>query len=125
MISWTAYDENGTERQQVYTIGQISYDATGHMSAHLMAPNRPTAGRGASDADRVAASAGYIGYFGRYEIDAARGVVTHHVEGAYGQNMVGTAMPRWFEFSPDGQSLYLMTRTGDRMTGRLRWDRYR
>ena len=32
---------------------------------------------------------------------------------------------RWFEFSPDGQTLYLMTKTGDRVTGRLRWDRYK
>jgi hypothetical protein len=125
LISWIAYDENGGERRQNYTVGQISYDAVGRMSAHLMAPGRPTAGRGATDADRVAASAGYIGYFGRYEVDPVRGVVTHHVEGAYGQNMVGQAMPRWYEFSPDGQTLYLMTRTGDRVTGRLRWDRYR
>ena len=124
LISWTAYDENGAERMQNYTVGQITYDAAGRMSAHLMAPNRPTAGRGATDADRVAASAGYIGYFGRYEIDAARGVVTHHVDGAYGQNMVGQAMPRWYELTPDGQTLYLMTRNGDRVTGRLRWDRY-
>lgn len=123
LISYVMYDEKGTERPTNYTIGQISYDAAGRMSAQLMAKDRPTAGRGASDADRAAAAAGYISYFGRYEIDAARGVVIHHVEGALGQGMVGQAMPRWFEFSPDGQSLFLMTKNGDRVTGRLRWDR--
>jgi hypothetical protein len=127
LVSYTQYDEKGGERAASYTVGQISYDAAGRMSAHLMAPDRPTVGRGqtATDAQRAAAAAGYVGYFGRYEIDAARGVVTHHVDGSSSQNMVGTAMPRWYEFSPDGNTLYLMTKNGDRVTGRLQWVRHR
>jgi hypothetical protein len=125
LVSYVNYDEKGTERQTNFTVGQISYDAAGRMSAQLMAKDRPTAGRGASDAERAAAAAGYVAYFGRYEIDAGRGVVTHHVEGSVSQGMVGQAMPRWYEFSPDGQTLYLMTKNGDRVTGRLRWDRYK
>jgi hypothetical protein len=125
LVSYMMYDEKGTERPTNYIVGQISYDAAGRMSAQLMAKNRPSAGRGASDADRLAALSGYIAYFGRYEIDAERGVVTHHVEGSVNMGMVGQGMPRWFEFSPDGQSLYLMTKNGDRVTGRLRWDRYK
>jgi hypothetical protein len=39
--------------------------------------------------------------------------------------MLGQAMPRYFEFSPDGQTLYLTVKNGDRATGRLRWDRYK
>lgn len=125
LVSYVAYDEKGAERNTGYTVGQISYDAAGRMSAQLMMPNRPTAGRGASDSQRAAAAAGYVAYFGRYEIDAERGVVTHHVEGALSQTMVGQAMPRWFELSPDGQTLYLSTKSGDRVTGRLRWDRHK
>src|SRR5262245_13928787 len=125
LVSYVTYDEKGTERPTNYIVGQISYDAAGRMSAQLMARDRPTAGRGASDAERVAAMSGYVAYFGHYEIDATRGVVTHHVEGSIGQGMVGQGMPRWFEFSPDGNSLYLMTKNGDRVTGRLRWDRYK
>lgn len=125
LISYVTYDEKGTERPTNYSVGQISYDAAGRMSAQLMAKDRPTAGRGASDADRLASLSGYIAYFGRYEIDAERGVVTHHVEGSVSMGMVGQGMPRWFEFSPDGQTLYLMTKNGDRVTGRLRWDRYK
>jgi hypothetical protein len=125
LVSYVSFDEKGTERPTNYTVGQISYDAAGRMSAQLMAKDRPTAGRGASDAERAAAAAGYIAYFGRYEIDAERGVVIHHVEGALGQNMLGQAMPRWFELTPDGQTLYLMTKNGDRVTGRLRWDRHK
>lgn len=31
---------------------------------------------------------------------------------------------RYFEFSPDGKSLFLSVKTGDRVTGKLQWDRY-
>jgi hypothetical protein len=125
LVSYVNYDAKGVETKSNFTIGQISYDAAGRMSAQLMAANRPAAGRGASDADRAAAAAGYVAYFGRYEIDAERGVVTHHVEGSLGQNMVGQAMPRWYEFSPDGSTLFLMTKNGDRVTGRLQWARHK
>jgi hypothetical protein len=125
LVSFVNYDESGTERKTNYTVGQISYDAAGRMSAQLMMPDRPVAGRGATDAQRAAAATGYVAYFGRYEIDAARGVVTHHVEGALSQTMLGQAMPRWYEFSADGQTLYLSTKSGDRVTGRLRWERHK
>jgi hypothetical protein len=125
LVSYITYDQDGTERQSTYTTGQITYDAAGRMSAHLMAPDRPANGRGASEAQRAAAASGYVAYFGRYEIDAARGVVTHHVDGALSVSMVGQAMPRWYEFSADGGTLYLSTRNGDRVTGRLHWERYR
>jgi hypothetical protein len=127
LVSYLQYDEKGVERKSNHTAGQISYDAAGRMSAQLMPGDRPPlpAGGQATDAQRAAAAAGYISYFGRYEIDAERGVVTHHVEGALSQNMLGRAMPRWFELSPDGETLYLSTKNGDRVTGRLRWDRHK
>jgi hypothetical protein len=127
LVSYVRYDENGVERKTNHTAGQISYDAAGRMSAQLMPGDRmplPAVGQ-ATDAQRAASAAGYIAYFGRYEVDAERGVVTHHVEGALNQNMLGRAMPRWFEFSPDGQTLYLSVKTGERITGRLRWDRHK
>jgi hypothetical protein len=49
---------------------------------------------------------------------------THHVEGAMSPNMVGSDQVRYFEFSPDGKSLYLSVKSGDRVTGKLQWDRY-
>jgi hypothetical protein len=127
LISYIQYDQNGVERKTNHTAGQISYDAAGRMSAQLMPGERPSlpAGGTATDAQRAAAAAGYIAYFGWYDIDADHGVVTHHVEGSLSQSMVGQAMPRYFEFSPDGQTLYLTVKNGDRVTGRLRWDRHK
>ena len=127
LISYIQIDQNGVERKTNHVAGQITYDAAGRMSAQLMPGGRvplPTGGA-ATDAQRAAAAAGYVAYFGRYEIDAERGVVTHIVEGSLSQTMLGQAMPRYFELSPDGQSLFLTTKNGDRVTGRLRWDRYR
>jgi lipocalin-like protein len=125
LISYYTYDQNGVETKQNYSVGQIAYDAAGRMSAQLMRADRPQAGRGASDAERAAALSGYIAYFGHYTIDAEKGIVYHHVEGSITQNMLGQAMPRYFSFSPDGASLFLQTRNGDRVTGKLQWDRYK
>ena len=116
LVWWVGYDQNGTETKQPYSVGQISYDAAGRMSAQLQRSDRETLPNPAQ---------GYVAYFGRYEIDAAQKIVSHIVEGSTSANMIGRAMPRHFEFSPDGETLFLSTKTGDRVTGRLRWDRYK
>jgi YD repeat-containing protein len=115
LISFIGYDADGTATKRPYSAGQISYDAAGRMSAQLMPADRSTSGSGT----------GYVAYFGRYEIDAEKAVVTHHVEGSVSANMLGTAMPRYYEFSSDGNTLFLQTKSGERVTGRLQWDRYR
>ena len=127
LISYKTYARDGTVTKTPYTVGQISYDAAGRMSAQLMREDRPrfTPGQPASEAERATAYSGFISYFGHYTIDAEKGIVTHHVEGSMSPNMVGQAMPRWFEFSADGGSLFLQTKNGDRVTGRLQWDRYK
>jgi hypothetical protein len=127
LISYIGYDQNGVERRMPYTSGQISYDAAGRMSAQLMGEDRPTFAPGsrATEADRAAAYSSYISYYGHYEIDAEKSIVTHHVEGSITPSMVGAAMPRYYELSADGGTLFLSTKTGDRVTGKLRWDRYR
>ena len=83
LISYIGYDQNGTPTKLPYSAGQISYDAAGRMSAQLMSANRPrfTPGSPASEAERAAAYSSYVAYFGRYEIDAEKNIVTHHVEG--------------------------------------------
>jgi hypothetical protein len=39
--------------------------------------------------------------------------------------MVGSDLTRYFEFSKDGATLFLTIKDGDRMVGRLQWDKYR
>lgn len=127
LVSYTNYDAAGKESPSPYRIGQISYDAAGRMSAQLMYGDRAkfASGTPPTEAQRAAAYSSYVAYFGRYTIDAKAGSVTHHVEGATNPNMVGNPLVRYFEFSPDGSSLFLSVKNGERVAGRLRWDRHK
>ena len=125
LISYTSFDANGTATLLPFTVGQIAYDAAGRMSAQLMRGDRERLPQRPSEAERAAAYSSFISYFGHYEIDAAKRTVTHHVEGAMSPNMVGSPLVRYFEFTPDGGTLFLSVKDGDRVTGKLQWDRYR
>lgn len=86
-------------------IGRILYTADGHMSAQIMRPHRPRLAvadwRAASEAERAGAWGDYFGYFGRYTVDAGRGTVVHHVEGAAFPNLVGADQVRRLRFEGD------------------------
>ena len=111
LVFYHGIEENGTTVRRPYSVGRISYDAAGRMTAQLM-PDGGNSGE-----------AGFISYFGTYTIEPARGAVIHHVEGSNIDNLVGQSMPRYFSFSDDGSSLFLETRNEGRVTGRLQWDR--
>ena len=69
--------------------------------------------------------AGYIAYYGAYEVDEANGQVTHQVVGALFPNWIGDIQTRNFEF--EGDRLRLSTqpikgRTAD-LTNILLWER--
>jgi hypothetical protein len=138
LVSYTSYDEKGVATKLPYSVGQISYDRAGRMSAQLMRDTPPQAATGTQPQQPAGqaqgqgrgrgqgqGAGGYISYFGSYEIDAEKSIVYHIVDGSVSPNMVGSRMPRYFEFSPDGASLFLHTKSGDRVTGRLQWDRYK
>lgn len=89
-------------------VGILTYDAAGNMSAQVMRADRPPPATGQPagiDTAMTSAFAGYIAYFGTYEIDGARGVVTHRV--------IGSAFPAWAggthnrRFAIDGDHLTL------------------
>lgn len=125
LVWYRSYDAAGKETMLPYSFGQISYDRAGRMSAQLVRSGQARfAGTQPTDAERLTAYASFISYFGAYEIDPVRRAVTHHVEGSMNPNMVGSHLTRYFEFSPDGKSLFLSVKDGDRVTGRLQWDRY-
>jgi Lipocalin-like domain len=81
-------------------VGLLMYDAHGHMSVVLMQPDRPTFASGdpagGTPEEIKAAFEGFSGYCGTYEVDEARGTVTHHVEANAFPNWVGTDQQRFF-----------------------------
>ena len=75
---------------QTGSIGLIIYDSSGWMSVHIAAPHRRTwdvpASRLPSDAagqdtgSKAAAFDSYYAYYGTWDFDPAKSVVTHHVK---------------------------------------------
>jgi hypothetical protein len=92
-------------------LGQLIYDASGHMSVHLLKPDLPKCGsldrRVCPDRQARSAFDNYLGYWGRYRIDQKRGTVTHIVDGASVPDWVGTSQERFFKLS--GNRLTLTT----------------
>lgn len=106
--------------------GRIMYDEAGHMAAQLTRPGRPVITRESTDRDRLAAAAGYVAYYGKYDIDVAKGTVSHHVEGSTNTSWVGTTLVRSYEFSPDANRLMLSLKNAEgRVTATLTWERLR
>jgi hypothetical protein len=120
LVSYETTDDSG-RRGRPYgdAVGRISYDANGNMAGQVMRPDRAhgtPAGR--------AADAGYIAYFGTYEVAADGRSVVHHVHGALNPAWVGGDQVRMLRF--EGERLILSTETrksGASITHELTWER--
>ena len=75
-------------------VGLIIWDKSGRFSAQLMHGDLPP-DRTSGDAEVLR----YVAYFGWFEVDDDRGVLTHHVDGALTPNMLGVDQERWFTFT--------------------------
>lgn len=104
-------------------VGRLSYDADGHMAGQVMRPNRSPVAAGDWQSQQVrSAYAGYIAYFGTYEVNDAQDTVTHHVEGALNPGWVGGDQVRRMAF--DGDLLILSTqveKAGELVNHVLTW----
>jgi hypothetical protein len=126
LVKWDVFPANGgPPRAGAYDIGRLHYDAAGQMSAHLMSSANRSDASPATDADRAAAYRRYLGYFGPFTVDEARGVVVHHVVGSSNPSWPGTEQVRYFNLAEDGERLSLSLKNGDRVTQTLTWERVR
>lgn len=131
LVSFEARRSNGEVLHPMgrEPIGRIIYDAKGNMAVVLSRPDRPLlSGPDKTRApleEKGAALDSFEAYFGTYTVDAARRVVTHHVEGALFPNWAGSAQERFYAF--EGERLTLSTAPipygGDTVTGVLVWER--
>ncbi len=73
--------------------GHLIYDVTGHMSAQIMKTPPPDVASDDWDRftvqEKVALFDSYVAYFGRYEVDEARHVVTHLLEADLSRLYIG------------------------------------
>ena len=84
--------------------GYLIYDANGHVAAQLLASGRRVgdcAVTAPAEGNNPAHLNGYDAYFGRYEVDAAAGLVRHHLDGALPQGDVGRTIERHFRLAGD------------------------
>lgn len=86
--SWKliSYEDRPADGDAVYPYGQapaglLIYDASGHMAVQIMKTPPPDVATDDWDRfttrEKVALFDGYVAYFGRFEIDSTRKVVTH------------------------------------------------
>ena len=93
--------------------GSLIYDANGQMAVQLMKTPPPQVQSDDWDLftipEKVALFDGYVAYFGRYEVDETRKVVTHLAEGDLSRLYIGRREERHYTLS------------GDRLTLRETW----
>jgi hypothetical protein len=129
-----SYDTRTPAGVTSYPLGQdlaglAIYLPNGRVSIQFMRNDRPAfksgdAWRGTLEEER-AAFEGFFGYAGRYTIDAARSVVTHHLEIASAPNYVGIDLVRTFSMSGNRLTLRTPERqlAGQTSTSTLVWER--
>jgi hypothetical protein len=123
LVSYEIIAADGTRRPGTYDRGQITYDASGRMSAHLMHSSNKADASPQTDELRATAFRRYLGYYGPFVVDTPGGTVTHIVEGSSNPSWVGTKQLRYFELSADNAQLTLSLRDGARTTQSLVWKR--
>jgi hypothetical protein len=112
-----------------HPVGQIMYDSAGNMSVIVMLPERPKFSINdksqATNEEIKSAFDGFEAYFGTYEIDEEKEVVSHHIVGSLFPNWEGMTQTRFAEFS--GNQLTLKTPPipygGATITYTLVWER--
>lgn len=126
LVNYEMIAADGTRRPGTYDRGQISYDVSGRMSAHLMNSANKAEQTPQTDEARAAAYRRYLGYYGPFVVDESKGIVTHIVDGSSNPSWVGSRQVRYYELSADNSQLTLSLRdaTG-RTTQSLVWKRSR
>ena len=98
-------------------IGYLMYDAAGHVAAQLSARDRPGVVCDSSglspDPNNNANIGGYSAYFGRYQVDAKAGSVTHVLEGALSPADAGKHLRRRFHLVGDTLTIQFEPLTPD------------
>ena len=126
LVSYVTEGPDGTTGKPYGdAVGRLSYDASGNMSGQVMRPGRAPVIHGDSGvADVRAAYAGYIAYFGSYEVNETRDTVVHHVKGALNPGWVGGDQVRRMRFVGDRLVLSTDVRKGGAsITHTLTWER--
>ena len=127
LIIWEEIRSDGSVHYPLgpEAIGQLVYDASGHVSAQLVRPGGERFGsddwQSATSDERATAWRDYFGYFGTFRINEVEHAVVHEIEGSWFPNLAGVEQVRRYQL--DGNRLNLH---GDTARGQIRivWERF-
>jgi hypothetical protein len=126
LVLYETVDEDG-RRGRPYgdAVGRLTYDTGGNMTGQVMRPNRAPVSVGEGSAQQVrAAYAGYIAYFGTYEVAGDGQSVVHRVEGSLNPAWVGGNQVRTMRVDGDRLVLHAsVEKAGGIVRHELTWER--
>jgi hypothetical protein len=97
--------------------GMLIYTRDGHVSVQLMYPKADNA------LSNEYVQSGYEASFGSYDVDPARHMVTHHVQGSVTRDLlVGKDLPRVYQFTAGGHLILKSARTDEHWS--VTWEHY-
>ena len=105
-----SYEDKSPAGESIYPFGRepkglLMYDAGGRMSIQLMKVPHPKIASGddsnVTPEEKQALYDAYVAYFGRYTVDAANGVIVHHVEADLADVYIGNDEKRPFVLRGD------------------------
>jgi hypothetical protein len=109
-------------------LGRLFYDTSGHMMLQMMRQDRAQAINAPSnprDVGNARIVLGYDSYFGTFQVNAAAGTITHHVEGSLFPEDLGKDFRRAFTIDGDTFTLSFTSKSpeGSDVTRTLRFRR--
>ena len=110
--SWTlvSYEDREASGALVFPYGRapaglLVYDATGHMAVQMMKTPPPDVASDDWDRfttqEKLALFDGYVAYFGRFEVDSSRKVVTHLPSADLSRLYIGRREERHYQLTDD------------------------
>ncbi|MGC2402697.1 MAG: lipocalin-like domain-containing protein [Acidobacteriaceae bacterium] len=98
-------------------LGMLIYARDGHMSVQLMYP------KSAKTLSNEYVENGYEASFGSYDVDDAKHVLTHHVQGSNTRDLlVGKDLPRVYQFTADAKLIIRSARPDEHWS--VTWEHY-
>jgi Lipocalin-like domain len=110
-------EPDGTSTDTPQPQGMLIYTRDGHISVQLMYP------KSAHALSNQYVLNGYEASFGSYDVDEAKHILTHHVQGSItGDLLVGKDLPRAYRFTADGKLIIRSARPDERWS--VTWEHY-
>ena len=117
LVHINAPGQDGKPMDMPQPTGMLIYTRDGHMSVQLMYP------KSANALSNEYVQDGYEASFGSYDLDEAKHMVTHHVQGSNTRDLlVGKDLPRVYQFTGEGRLIIKSARPDEHWF--VTWEHY-